>query len=256
MVNLIKADFFRLFKSKSLYICALVNAGFLILECILADLTYKFTVSQGLDMAYPITDALSIGISAFTGSNTIIAIFTALFAVSEFTHGTMKNLVSKGFSKVHIFLSKLIVLTVATYFIVFITFFAGTICAWFYSKELGSLTGDFGKYLWGTIGIELYLLIALTALYLFVSMSIKNMAGAIAINIIGLSFGGMLFSLLEYLVDRKIKFTEFSLTNTISFFSSQGAAGSDYIRALIVGVAYLVISMAIGIFIFKKSDVK
>jgi len=256
MVSLLKADFFRLFKSKSLYICTLVWAGIFALECLLLDLSYKVTASQGFDMSYPIPDALSYGISAFMGSSTIIAIFVAIFAVSEFSQGTMKNLVSKGFSKAHIFLSKLIVLTVAAYFIVFVTFIAGTVCAWSFTKEFGSLSGEFGKYLWRTIGIELYLIIALTALFLMVSMSIKNMAASIAINILGLSFGRILFSLLEYLVETKIRFTDYSLTNNIAFFSNQQATGGDYIRALIVGAVYLIISVAVGIFIFKKSDVK
>ncbi|NLC19199.1 MAG: ABC transporter permease subunit [Clostridiales bacterium] len=256
MVNLLKADFFRLFKGKSLYICALVWAGIFVLQCILLDFSYRVSVNMDISISYPIPDALSYGITAFLGNNTIIAIFVAIFAVSEFTHGTMKNLVSKGFSKVYIFLSKFIVLTVAAYFIIFVTFIAGTACAWIFSKELGSLSGEFGKYLWGTIGIELYLRIALTALLLMVSMSIKNMAGAITINILGLSFGGMLFTLLEYLVNNKIKFTNYSLSYNIAFYSNQGATGGDYVRTLIVGAVYLAISLALGIFIFKKSDVK
>lgn len=143
-----------------------------------------------------------------------------------------------------------------SYFIIFVTAIVGTAFAWFFVKDFGSLGGEFGIYLLKTAGIELYLLVALTALFLMISMSIKNMGGTIAINILSLTFGGILFTILEYLVDKKIKFTDFSLTNNMTSLVNQQAAGSDYVRALIVGAVYLTISLAIGIFIFKKSDVK
>jgi len=257
MVNLLKADFFRLFKSKSFYICALVSAGLFGLGILIIDWTYK---AANVDIvSFPYENGLSYGITSFMEgtAHTITAIFVAIFATADFSHGTMKNVVSKGFSKVYIFLSKLIVLIVANYIIVFVTFIAGTICAWIVTGEFGSLSGDFGKYILGTTGIELYLYIALIALMLMVSMSIRNLGGAIAINVLGiLSFESTLFALFEFMVDNKIKFSEFSLMYNTSFYRMMGASSSDYIRSLIVGAVFLVASVLLGIYIFKKSDVK
>jgi len=259
MVSILKADFFRLFKSKSFYICALVSAVLFGLAIFVLDWSIKVTAAQGFEMAFPYNDALSYGIVSFMDGTVhmITGIFVAIFVTSEFSHGTMKNVVSKGFSKVYIYLSKLIAMTVAEYIIVFATFVTGTLCAWIVTKEFGSLSGDFGEYFFKSIGIELYLSFALIALMLMVSMSIKNMGGSIAINILGvMSLGNILFSLLEYMVNGKIKFSKFSLIYNISFYTKMGASGSDYIRSLIVGAVFLIVSTVLGILIFKKSDVK
>ena len=99
---------------------------------------------------------------------------------------------------------------------------------------------------------------ALTALFVMIAMIVRNNGGVIAINILGvISFGTLILSLLEYLFDSKIKFTEFSIQYNISqFYMSMDLSSSTYIRALIVGLVYLIVSTGIGIFAFSKSDIK
>lgn len=256
MISILKADFYRLLKSKSFYICMLVSAGLICFGFYALYWTYKSTGIMDTSF-YP--DGLSFGILSFTEGSVqlIIGIFLSIFVTSEFTHGTMKNVVSKGFSKVNIYLSKFITMIVAAFIIVLLTFIAGTVCASITIGKIGSLSGEFGSQLFKTIGIELYLYIALTALLLMVAMSVKNLGGAIAINVIGVfTFERILFSLLELAVDSRIKFSQYSLIYNISFYGGMNGTADDYIRSLIVGLVFMLVSTALGIFIFKKSDVK
>lgn len=260
MKNILKADFYRLFISKSFYICTLVSAALFCLGICVMRWTYNMTASQGIEINFIYKDGLSYGMTAYMDGSIhmIICIFIAIFVTSEFSHGTMKNIVSKGFSKIYIFLSKLITMTVAAFIIVIVTAITGTVVTGIVIGEFGSLSGEFGSFVLKTTAIELYLFVALTALFLMVSITVKNLGAAIAIGVIGIvSFENVIFALIEILVDRKIKFSEFSLMyNTLFYRMNMEAGGSDYIRSLIVGAVFFLVSIVFGIFMFKKVDVK
>lgn len=261
MNRLIQSDFYRLFKSKSYYICTGVALFLLITNVLLANwLTISAGEENPMYAIFPYKDGISYGLTVFSNSNIlmIIAIFTAIFVTAEFAHGTMKNAVSKGFSKLQIYLSKMITMTAAAFLVFLVSFIAAVITTTIITGTVGEFTGEYVGYIFKTIGIELLLNVALTSVLVMVSMIFRNLGGVIAIDIIGvLTLGTLIFSLLELLFDGKIKFTEFSLLNNISLYAiNQAVDGSDYLRSTIVAIAFLVVSSALGIFAFKKADVK
>ena len=264
MKNLLQSDFYRLFKSKSFYICAAVSALLFAAGIFILDWSYQLMSEQSTNanamFTLPYSDGISYALTVFEDSNVlmIIAIFTAVFITAEFSHGTMKNAVSKGFLKLEIYLSKLISMIVATLVIFLITFVAGLISGTIVMGSMGDFTGEFVGYMFKNIGIELLLNLALTAVLIMVAMIVKNLGGVIAIDIIGVMlFEQLLFQLLEFLVHSKIEFSKFSLMKNISFYlMNQTAVGSDYLRSTIVGIAFLVVASALGMFVFQKSDVK
>lgn len=141
----------------------------------------------------------------------------------------------------------------ASYIMIIVSMLTGTICATIMIGKFGSFTADMLK----SFGMEMLLFTALTAIFVFVSMLVRNLGGVIAINIVGvLSFGQLIYSLLEFLIKSKIDFTKFSLLNNISLFNSSTVTGTDYLRASIVALVYFAVTTALGIFAFVKSDVK
>ncbi|MDD3173918.1 MAG: ABC transporter permease subunit [Herbinix sp.] len=261
MSNLLRSDFYRLFKSKSFYICTAVVLFFSALTIFMLDWASNLASGEGnaMDATLFYKDGITYGMTAFASGNLqmILAIVTAIFVTAEFAHGTMKNVVSKGFSKIQIYLSKLITMIAATYMIILATLIVGTICATIVTGTLGDFTGEYVSLLLKTAGIELLLNAALTAVFVLVAMFIRNLGGVIAFNIIGImSIGQLLFTILEYIVRSKIKFSEFSLTYNISFYLGNTADTGDYLRSILVGLIFLIVCTALGIFTFIKSDVK
>ena len=250
MLNLLRSDFYRLFRSKSYYICMFVTALLVVLGIIVASLTSR--IDSTINVSLP--NGLEYGLSAFTGNiPMMLGIIIGIFVAAEFTHGTMKNVVSKGFSKTKIYLSKYITMLAAAYIYLLFIWVIATIGATIISGEFGAFNG---KYI-AAIGIELLLYAGLIALLLLVAMVVKNLGGVIAINIIYILLVDQLFfSLLQLIVKNKIEFTKYSLLNNILFYSNNTAVGSDYLRSAIIAVAVFVVATAIGIFAFKKSDVK
>lgn len=261
MNRLLKSDFYRLFKSKSYYICTAVALFLMALNIFLTDYIVKTAGKENpMYSTFPYKDGISFGISIFTDTNLLMitSIFIAIYITAEFSHGTMKNAVSKGFNKFQIYFSKLITMTVATFLAFVVNFIGAVISCTIITGTVGDLTGEYVAYIFRTIGIELLLSVALTSVLVMIAMVFRNLGGAIAVNIIGVfSFGTLIFTALEFLFDGKIKFTDFSLMKNIQFYAiNQSPAGSDYLRSVIVGLVFLAITCAFGNFVFKKADVK
>jgi ABC-2 type transport system permease protein len=257
MSGLLRSDFYRLFKSKSFYICTLV--AIFLLNLNLFTIKWASNMSGEMGEIYASLlpkDGITYGIKAFSDGNTqmIFAIIVAIFVVAEFSHGTMKNIISKGFSRTQAYLSKLITMIIATFIIIFAGFLVTTASATVISGAIGSFSWDIIKI----IGIELLLNAALISILLLSAMVVRNLGGVIAINIIGiLSFGPLIFTLLEYLSDGKVMFTHYSLFyNMALYMGTTAAAGSDYLKSALVAIAYLILTTVIGIFAFKKTDIK
>lgn len=261
MKNLLKSDFYRLFKSLSFYICAAVAVLLFGVTIFLMDWTNKMMASQdNTTIPLAFNNGLEYAATAFMNSNIlmIIGIFSAIFVTAEFAHGTMKNAVSKGFARLKIYLSKLITMVSAAFLIMLVSFIIGWVCATIVTGAAGGFTGDFILYLLKTAGIELLLITAFAAVLVMIAMIVRNLGGVIAIDVIGvMSLEMPLFLALQYLFRNKIEFSEFSLMYNILFYQmNTGATESDYLRSAIVGVVFLALSTALGIFLFRKSDVK
>lgn len=256
MSNLLRSDLYRLFKSKSFYICMAVEACLFILGIVLMYLMQQSEPTMVLNNP---TSGIDYGMSALFGSELVmlIGIVIGIFVTSEFSHGTMKNVVSKGYSKVNIYLSKLITMIASSFIFLAVIILVGTISATIVTGNLGDFTSDYVLWIFKTLGIEMLLYAAVTSLFLMLSMIVKNLGGVIAINIIyAIMAERLLFNLLQYIVKNKIKFSEYSLLNNISLYAADNVSGSDYLRSAIVGLVVLVVTTAIGIWAFTKSDIK
>jgi ABC-2 type transport system permease protein len=263
MGNLLRSDFYRLFKSKSFYICTAIALLLISGNAFLMEWSYRMMAeTQNVSVALTplFTDGITYGLKMFSGGDVhlFMAIFIAIFITGEYTHGTMKNVVSKGFPKHQIYLSKIITMTAATFIMIFLMFLFGTASAAIVTGKFGTFTGTYVSQILIMVAIELLLHVALTAVFVLVANTIRNNGGVIAINIIGvMSIAPLMYQAAELIFRNKIKFTQFGLRNNIAlFYQSIAPAGEDVLRAILVGLVFFAVTTAIGIFAFKKMDVK
>jgi len=257
MSNLLKTDFYRLFRSKSFYICGFIAFALFDLGLILIYLLSNMAAVNGAEISVA-KSGIEFGLNAFPDmdSQIILSIIIGIFITSEFSHGTMKNVVSKGFSRIQIYFSKLITMIAATYMIILVTFLTGTIGASIITGKIGDFSSNsIAKYA-RTIGIELLLYAALTALLVAVGMLIRNLGGVIAINIVGIIiFIPIILNILQAISNDKIKFMDFTLMSNMSLYVVN-AEPAAYLRTFIVALAYFAVPTALGVFAFVKADVK
>lgn len=261
MLNLLKSDFYRLFKSKSFYICTIVYTILRIASAVIMEFTVRLIANNANVTTVPgsvLKDGISYGLTSFTqgGANLYIAIFVAIFITADFTHGTMKNVVSKGFSKLQVYLSKIVTMMAVTYLMLLTSFIFSTITATILTGKFGTFTLTYVGQIFQVIGIELLLYAALVAVFTMIAMVVRNAGGTIAINIVGIVMvGPVIFQVLELFV-KKIHFTDYELSQNIISFINLTPNSEDVIRAIIIGLAYFVVTTGVGILAFTKSDVK
>jgi ABC-2 type transport system permease protein len=213
--------------------------------------------SPGVALPPMFEDGITNGLSLFNGGNTMLfmAIIISLFVASEYSHGTMKNLVSKGFSKHHIYFSKIITMVTASYILLLLMFLSGTVSGAIVAGQLGAINGN----VFMLLGVQFLLHTAVVSFIVLISNVARNSGGAVAVNVAlsMLPVGLLLYQALEMLFRNKIRFTEFSLAYNISIFSPHiSIAGSDILRAVIVSVVVFAVTTALGITAFRKMDVK
>lgn len=259
MLNLLRSDLYRLIRSKSFYICTGISVALLVLNAVVLKWASTQAGVQGEAYAAMLpSGGIDFGLSAFGGNaQMLLGIIVGIFVAAEFSHGTMKNVVSKGFVKWKIYLAKFLSMLLAVYFVLFITMAVGVVVASFLFGGVGELTGTFVAEIFKIVGIEILLYVAMTSFFVMVSMVIRNLGGVIAIIIIWPALAEpLLFQLLQLITKNKIHFSEYCLVNNIAFYNNVPAVGDDYLRSAIVALVYLVITLGAGLYIFQKSDIK
>ena len=122
-------------------------------------------------------------LSTFAGDCKIfIAIVVSIFAASEFGFGTIKNIASRGFSRISIYFSKLIVSCFIALMIQLVYSIAYTSTAtilW----GFGEVSASYWPETLKIVGLEFLLTFAYTAVFVMVAMLIRQSGGAIAINL-------------------------------------------------------------------------
>lgn len=281
MKNLIKSDCYKLKKAKSFWICMILAAALAIFSVLTTNFYVK-SVEQmsnqtaqeqaaleesGLNIstsAMPMTqeelNAASMFLLQFAGTTTLlIAIFVSLFTGGEFSHGTIKNLASKNYTRTQIYLSKVIVSVIAaiamTIFYAIIATGLGTVLWGF--GEVGSA---FAVNACKGVIIELLLVSAFAAVFVMFSMLIRQSGGAIAANIFFLEFISF-FVLLGELIVKKVFDTSIVLSNYLIDMNMTQIATSEITgklaaRSICVGFGFFLVSTVIGILSFQKRDIK
>lgn len=266
MAKLLKSNFYKMFKSKAFYICTIVYTGITCLTVLLLKLTDQVTDSSGgIDasglMRYK--DGISYGTEILCNGDVLffIAIFSAIFITSEFTYGTMKNIVSKGFERYRIYFSIFIPMVAATFIMAAFNFLVSTSLASAFIGSFGTYNGDLLLKTLRFVGIEMILHTAFVSMFVMIAIAIRHNGGVIAIDIFIFTFGRLIYQFLELIVrnvfkiDIKFTFSDYSLQNNI-FMAISTINGEHILRPILVGLSFLVVTMILGIISFEKTDVK
>lgn len=283
MLNLIKADFYKLARLKSFYVCALVAIAFAVLGVVSIKLVaevmpqeYQQTVtdaageegnvnvrvgSTGLeafeDPFNPTAYEMYFG--SFGSGETVpifICIFAAIFITSEFANGTYKITLAKGRGRIKAYLSKLIGVSFASavYVLLYqLTTIALSVALFSWGRAIGG--AEIGAML-AFLGLMLLVHIAVAALMTMLAMLLRSNAATIAIGITGLILLGLLFQVINLLVGGDFDIARYWLLNAVPSLAVTNPATKEIIRALILSVVYFGGTTAIGMAAFNRRDIK
>lgn len=265
MINLLRAEFFKVVRNRAFYLLNLLMVFFASFVNLLAFLDSRgvldridsITVDVDEDVTYSGNEFLRLMLEM----PTVLLIFFAIsvlgafFIANELDGGPLKNLVASGYARWKIYFAKLIVLTLSS-LVMFIVLLASF-------GIIGSSLFGFGEWPAEMTGAHLMKVLTLHLL-LFISITAIVMVFAIIATNSGLAF---VLPLAFYLVvgsglktlSHHYKFgellIEYSVFERLSFVNEYATKWSNFIETgLIAFVTFCVVTL-IGLFLFQRKDI-
>ncbi len=271
MFNLLKGEVYKLWRSKSLYICSAVMLVFVFLlygMFSLADMmqqgevangSYGLTVNEGVtsvwdEMGIPaIVQMMFSSISAL-----IVAIFASIYVFGDYANGAIKNVVGKGYGRGEVFLSKFVGTVVGTIVMQVVMILGVLVCE---AIILGGsrINTDVFAEIAGYTAMQLLLSTALTAIIVTISQICRNLGAGIAISACMIMFSSFattgINALLKYM-DINVNVCDYWVLDLISNCPIGNMDNSFLVRAIVCAIVWIVVAIGIGGIHFRKADVK
>lgn len=277
MFCLFHAETYKLKKSKSFYICAIATAAFVLLMysmLLIANNIQNGSLENGTggvivsidnetvthtDTSIWDTFHLSDLMQEIFSGDTlgcILAIFTSIFVISEFSSGMLKNIAGKGCSRCSIYLSKLAAVILASALIA-LTGMCTVLAAGRLYIGADAVTGSLLKTLPVYIGLQLLMITAMESVFVLIGEITRNLAGGISIGICTAAFPALFLNILD------MQFADSSITPSLYWPMTRMSAcpfegfSSDYVlETILVSIFWTVLAACVGIWHFYKTDIK
>lgn len=265
MLNIIKADLYRIFRGKTLYITFIAFLFLMSLQVVFPE-SGSFTIGVSND-GIPGLDALpkrsTCGLQApivlMSYADQIIYFMLSIIYIisaTDFSYGAIKNSLCSGVSRVKFYLSKL-VLTIILSFVMYITgILIVSILSTIFNGLGGTLTGEYISYILKAASSQFLLLTAAVCIgtaIIFITKKGSALTSIYLTFFLGISF--IIFMLAELgSLDFLVKYDFLSNLKMLSVINNMETV--DIIRALSIGFGFTIISTFFGILSFKKSEIK
>ncbi len=267
MLNIMRADLYRILRGKALYI---TGAIFLIM-IVLLSMGYAGTVgvnvevnteasnpAEALATAAKLTGSEAPFFLMGTSDNVVYFMLAIIFCIagSDFSAGCIKNVLSQGVSKTKLYLSKMflafIFTAIAFLLYVFLPMLINTI-----QNGFGSPGEDYLQNLLAAVGLQMFLMLAVTAVGIFLVFATQK-TGAIIGGYIAFCMAPMLLIMLLSLINSWFeKLAQYELTSNIRLLANISMLSStDITRIVLLGITYLAVSIAAGLSLFRKSEIR
>lgn len=239
MGRLLKVYLKNIFQQKTYYICMGISLVMTIILPFILGLFIKTT--DTITFADRVVDCFKIDL--------IVIIFIALFVCSDFTDGTAKNFIARGYTRRQILYGKYI----ASLISIFAYFLVGLLFTFiFFAKDGINLTStDFLKII-----AALVTAVATTGLYVIISNTAEKISTAIIITILLFTSFGLMLDGIEHLLKLKFDLSNYWIANLNNLMTVKNAGIMDLLKVVGVAGIYLVILFELSNFIIKKKEVK
>lgn len=182
----------------------------------------------------------------------LLSIFISVFFASEYTMGTMKHSISRGFNRRDIYLSKLLTSFISL-LAIGIAYFAGGMTVAFIFVKKGSELGT--QEILISVICYICLYISMASCFLLAAATVKKTSSAIAVCLAVPTLVSSLMTIVMY-GNSDFRFVaRFWIFNTPSYVQNMVADGEWYL-AIITAAVYFVAALIAGMIIFRRQEIK
>ena len=249
MFKLLNFEFRKLIRQKSFYICIAAMLALLVGSAYTTEL---MTAKSGVED--PSLSGISYLMEAISGSalSAVLAVFIPLFICEDYASGTIRNIITRGFSRLEIFIAKLIAVLAATVLMTAVCLAAAYL--------VGTAFWGAGETALGSEQIKILLcqlavIAAYATLFFAISSMLQKVGGSIAICLILPMAAAILLSLADAaLAEREIELSGYWIENLGRSLASVEAEAEDIKKALIGAGCYFAASIAFSWLVIMKRE--
>lgn len=274
MLNIIRADLYRIFRGKALYITFGVLIAFIVLQSIagtgnigmnmgsVSGETEAEMLSNALDEMTKITKADGMSapfVMAGVAANLVYFLIPLIicFVGTDFSSSAVKNVLARGVSRKKYYFAKLIPLLFLTVLMQVFNLFLPLIVASIRNGFGGKLTLDWLVSVLKVYGIQTLLMLAITCVGVFIVFLTKKTASIVALFIAFLMVPTLIFYILGMISSKLENLINYDVVTNINLMANINELPSgDIIRAFLMCAFYIIAGTVAGLVIFKKSDIK
>ena len=249
MLSIIKAELFKLFKGKTIKILMFFS---LVISLLFVFVPMSLEKVTGPAVPYNLF---------FTSLGTpLLSMFVAIIASenvsNEYSEGTKKNTLAYGIKRKDLYLARfvtnVIAITICTaitsiLLVVIFTILKG----WRQPFEIAQIM-NMAKAFLGTIVLSS----AMLAVIMIISTLVKSNGSTISISI-------AVYLILALVLQQFAGFNkivavlyQLSVSCNLGIVASSDAPSSAFVKAIIIGLVWIVVALAVGISTFKKQEIK
>jgi len=274
MRNIIRADLYRIFRGKGVYIATAVFLVFIITIIAtngMGTIGVDIHVFQNPDELDDYAEGLTVReevkmtgkiapIILADGTSDIIYFilpFIVIIAAADFSKGTAKNLISAGESRLKYYIAKLILIGFAC-IVTVVTFVVLSILITTLMNGFGgSFDMEFVKEVAKIYLPQLYLIFAYSCIGLFVVFTLKSTASLISIYVAFAIVPTILIMIAQDINERVVDLMKYDLVfNMKTYAYPDGAFPPDLTRTLILGGVFILVCTVGGFLLFRKAELK
>ena len=249
MFKLLNFEFRKLIRQKRFYICIAAMLALLVGSAYTTEL---MTAKSGVED--PSLSGISYLMEAISGSalSAVLAVFIPLFICEDYASGTIRNIITRGFSRLEMFIAKLIAVLAATVLMTAVCLAAAYLVGTaFWGAGEPSLGSEQIKILL----CQLAVIAAYATMFFAISSMLQKVGGSIAICLILPMAAVILLSLADAaLAEREIELSGYWIENLGRSLASVEAEAEDIKKALIGAGCYFAASIAFSWLVIMKRE--
>ena len=267
MLNLMRADMYRILRGKGIYI----TFAIMIAVAVLTIFVFRSSMQTGVVVApedaeyfnpflqQEVITGADAAVMALSSMDFHVFLFLPLFifiAMSPFSSAAVKNELTIGISRVKFYLSKWI-LASALGVVMMLVFLALAILFGIIDSGVGDWGNGFVTNVLQSLGMQVLFALAMNSVGIFFCFVIRKAGATEGVYIAFALVPQMVFGLISIAYPEVIRVLEFDLPSQFGLFAQVANNSTGEIaRGLAIGAAYLIIPAIAGIAIFKKAEIK
>ena len=281
MLNIIKMDLYRMFKTKSMYVIWIVLAAILLITTFLCKTDYELLTEKDAmkqeQVTEPTVDNINVGMMVtlptepgekvtvydifFANSQgklyaLLLVIFTVLFSTADISSGYIKNIGGQVRNRGSLIFSRSIALSVFSVLTMTGAFLfqAAANCIVFGELEWGNTKAILSYFV-----AELALHYALVLICMAIAIILKNnvismvIAVCLTMNVMTIVYG-VVNSVIQKIGIQNFQIYKYTITGKLSLLP-MNPSGNECLAAFGVAIVFIVMMISVSSVVFQKRDI-